>query len=147
MRRGAAVLALLASGCIINLRPNDAELRTGMSQAEMDAAPGHHETRAAIISDVRKWRMLTERLEEGRATCAAITWREKKVPVCAKCQEDMEAYTIREDIPETSYRVDETAFYCRKESQYYYHYVGGKKRLDVWLGPYALERKRVKPEE
>jgi hypothetical protein len=146
LRRAWAALALLGSGCVMNLRPNDAELRTGMSQAEMDAAPGHHETRAAIINDVRKWRMLSHRLEEGRAGCAAITWREK-TPVCAKCMEDMEAYTVREDQPETSYRVDETVFYCRKESQYYYHYVGGKKRLDVWLGPYALERKRVKPEE
>jgi hypothetical protein len=146
MRRAWAILALLASGCVLNLRPNDAELRTGMTQQEMDAAPGHHETRAAVINDIRKWRMLEQRLEEGRAGCASISWRER-APVCAKCQEDMEVYSIKEDLPDQTYRVDETAYYCRKESQYFYHYVGGKKRLDVWLGPYALERKRVKPEE
>lgn len=146
MKRAGALLALLMSGCIFDLRPNDAELRTGMTQEEMDAAPGHHQTKAALIYEVRQGRMLDRRLEEGRSGCSAVSWREKP-PLCLKCQEEVEVYSIRQDIDDQPYREDETAYYCRKESVYYYHYVGGKKKLDVWLGPYELKRKRVKPEE
>lgn len=145
MKSAGAVLVLAIGGCTINMRPNDAELRTGMTQEEMDAAPGHHETKAALVTDVRKWRMLDQRLDEGRAACAAISWKDR-APICVRCNEGMEAYSVKRDLDDQPYRVEETAYYCRKESQYYYHYVGGKKRLDVWLGPYALDRKRVKPD-
>lgn len=143
-----ATLALwgLAAACHWNVRPDDVELRTGMTQEEMDAAPGHHEMKAALISDVRKWRMLDQRLDEGRAACPGITWRER-VPVCASCKEDMEVYSLKKDLADQPYRVEETAYYCRKESQYYYRYVGGRKKIDVWLGPNAIERKRVKPDK
>ena len=144
------VLALAAlpaaAACNMNIRPDDAELRTGMTQEEMDAAPGHHETRAALTADVRKWRMLDHRLDEGRAACPSITWKEKK-PVCVPCEEEMEVYSLKKDLADQPYRVEETAYYCRKESQYFYHYVGGRKKLDVWLGPNSLDRKRVKPDK
>ena len=42
---------------------------------------------------------------------------------------------------------DETAYLCRKEGLYYYHYQGGPKKLDMWMGPYRIDRKRVKPDE
>ena len=139
------VLAALG-GCAWDIRPNDVELRTGMTQEEMDAAPGQHETKAALTADVRKWRRLDHRLDEGRAACPAITGIEKK-PTCVACQEEMEVYSLKKDLADQPYRVEETAYYCRKESQYFYHYVGGRKKLDVWLGPNALDRKRVKPDK
>ena len=146
MRRLTILAWAALAGCNMNIRPDDAQLRTGMTQEEMDAAPGHNEMKAAIVSDVRKWRMLDQRLEEGRAACPYIVWKEK-VPVCVACQEDMEVYSLKKDLSDQPYRVEETAYYCRKESQYLYHYVGGKKKLDVWLGPNSIERKRVKPEK
>jgi hypothetical protein len=30
---------------------------------------------------------------------------------------------------------------------YYYHYKGGPKKIDGWMGPYKIERKRVKPDD
>jgi hypothetical protein len=140
---GLVFLALAA--CDMNIRPDDAELRTGMTQEEMDAAPGHHEMKAAILADVRKWRMLERRLEEGRAFCPDIVYKEK-APHCKVCEELMEVYSLKKDLADQPYRVEETAFYCRKESKYFYHYLGGRKKMDVWLGPYAIERKRVKPD-
>ena len=44
------------------------------------------------------------------------------------------------------YRIDETAYLCRKEGVYYYHYQGGPRKLDVWMGPYKIDRRRVKPD-
>ena len=61
--------------------------------------------------------------------------RSTKKPVCVACQEEMEVYSLKKDLADQPYRVEETAYYCRKESQYFYHYVGGRKKLDVWLGP------------
>jgi hypothetical protein len=144
MKRGAWLLLAIGASC--DLRPNDAELRTGMTEEEMNAPPGHHHMRAAITNDVRRWRMLDTRLEEGRPTCPSLYW-EEKVARCARDKEALEVYSIRHDLPDQPYRVEETAYFCRTEGLYFYHYVGGKKKSDVWMGPFPLERRRVKPDQ
>jgi len=136
---------LLAFGAACDLRPNDVELRTGMTEEEMNSPAGFHQMKAALTTDVRKWRMLDQRLEEGRATCPSIYWVDKTAK-CARDMEELEVYNIKKDLEDQPYRVEETTYYCRKEGVYFYHYVGGKKKSDVWMGPFPLDRKRVKPE-
>ena len=143
MRRLA--FALLAFGAACNLRPVDVELRTGMTEEELNAPPGYHQMKAALTTDIRKWRMLDQRLEEGRPTCSSIYW-EEKVARCTRDMEELEVYNIKKDLDDQPYRVEETTYYCRKEGVYFYHYVGGRKKNDVWMGPFPLDRKRVKPE-
>ena len=67
--------------------------------------------------------------------------------ICARDEKPFEVYSLRSELPDEPYRVSETAFYCREESVYYYHYVGGKDRRDVWLGPYRLRRERPKHDD
>lgn len=144
--RAWTIVLLAAALAACDLRPNDAELRTGMTEEELNAPPGYHEMKAAILNDVRKWRMLDHRLEEGRPAVSAIEWMEK-APHCVRDKEPMEVYNLRRDLPDQPYRVEETAYYCRKESFYYYHYFGGRKKTDVWMGPFGIERKRVRPDK
>ena len=74
----------------------DAELRTGMTEEELNAPPGYHEMKGAILNDVRKWRMLDHRLEEGRPALGAIEWIEK-APHCTRDKEPMEVYNLRRE--------------------------------------------------
>lgn len=145
MRTVAFALGAVALAAC-DLRPNDAELRTGMTEEELNAPPGYHEMKAAILNDVRKWRMLEHRLEEGRPAVSAIQWVEK-APTCVRDKEEMEVYSLRHDLPDQPYRVEETAYFCRKEGFYYYHYFGGRKKTDTWMGPFQLDRKRVRPDK
>jgi hypothetical protein len=56
-------------------------------------------------------------------------------------------YPLKSDLADQVHRVDESAYYCRSEGVYHYHYVGGPQKLDVWLGPFKLVRRRLKPDE
>jgi hypothetical protein len=142
----AAAAALTAGTC--DPRPHDYTLRTGGDPSELTEPPSAHAVKAAILNDVRRDRMLHLRLDEGRRDCPWILYQENR-PVCAaeKCRKPLEFYSIKSDPVDQPYRVDEMAFYCRGESLYYYNYRGGPRKLDVWLGPYRLERRRVVPDE
>jgi hypothetical protein len=59
----------------------------------------------------------------------------------------MEIYSFPEKTKDQLHRVEESAYYCRKDSIYFYHYVGGRRGLNVWMGPYPLKRERPKVEE
>ena len=109
----------------------------GLTEEELKAPPGSNEVRARIINDVRTWRRLREHLDEGKPDCTAVK-AEKEGPRCAADDEAFELIRFPGDPPEKPDRVEETAYYCPKESVYYYHYVGGRERLDVWLGPYKV---------
>jgi hypothetical protein len=126
--------------------PEDYELR-GWTKEELNAGPSYHQMKGAILNDVRRWRLLEAKLDEGRPSCEQISIGEDKVARCATDQETFEFYALRDDMLDQPYRVVETAYYCRKEFVYYYHYVGGPKALDVWLGPYPLRRERPQTED
>lgn len=138
-----AAIAVCNTAGTCNLVPPDSVIRADISPEELNAAPGYHQMKAALVSDVRKWRELDKKAaDEGRREVPVAITYAAGVPVCATDQTEFEIYRLKEDLLDQPYRVDETAFLCRKESVYYYHYQGGPKKLDVWMGPYRIERKR-----
>jgi hypothetical protein len=149
MRR-AGVLALLSAAGTLSAAhcaaPPDSELRAGITEEELKAPPSSHEIRAAITNDARKQRVLRARLDEGRSDCPWVVRVEGQV-LCAADQTPVEFYLLWEDPLDVPNRVDERALFCRKESVYFYHYKGGPRRLDVWMGPYKIDRRRVLPDD
>lgn len=145
MRKLLAVLALIPAGCFMTMTP-DHEIRTGMTKQELEAGPSYHQMMGALLNDVRVWRELDRKLDEGKAVCAGIVY-EENVALCVNDKQELEFYVFPDKAPDALYRVEESAYYCRKEGKYYYHYVGGTKNLNVWLGPYPLKRDPPKVEE
>ncbi len=142
--RKLAILVLALAAC--DPTPPDYELRFGLTKEEIEAAPSYHQMKGALLNDVRIWRELEKKLDEGKPSCAGILY-ENDLTLCANDRTELEFYILSPDLPDRLYRVEETAYYCRKEGIYYYHYVGGPRRLNVWLGPYSLKRERPKVEE
>lgn len=147
------VLLLACAVCntagMCNIQPEDSVIRAELSKEELEAAPGYHQMKAAILYDVRVGRELDSKLESSEAMREmprAITMV-KGLPMCTPDEAEFEVYRLKEDQQDRQYRVDETAYLCRKEGVYYYHYQGGPKRLNVWIGPNRIERKRVKPDD
>ena len=106
----------------------------GLQDEDPNAPPTQNEIRGRVINDAVNWRRLRDHLDEAKADCLAVKTGEKG-PSCAADGETFEVVHFPGDPPDKPYRVEETAYYCPKESVYYYHYVGGRDRLDVWLGP------------
>ena len=137
-------LVLPAANCV-HWR-SDAE-RYGFTDAELNAKVPSTRLRGAILNDVIIWRGLRERLEEGRPGCSMVVQRDGVI-ICARDETAFEVFSLRAELPDEPYRAEETAYYCREESVYYYHYVGGRYRRNVWFGPFSLDRKRPKdPDE
>lgn len=106
----------------------------GLQDDDPDAPPTPNEIRARVINDAVNWRKLRDHLGEGKADCPAVLG----TPEGAKCSADQEPFEVVHfpgDAPDRPNRIEETAYYCPKEGVYYYHYMGGRDRLDVWLGP------------
>jgi hypothetical protein len=142
----ACALCNTASTC--NTMPPDSVLRAELTPEELEAAPGYHQMKAAILSDVRQWRELDRRVQtEGQREVPRCLKFVDGVPTCLTDETQFEVYRLKEDLRDQSYRVDETAFLCRKEGLYYYHYQGGPRKLDAWMGPYRIDRKRPKADE
>jgi hypothetical protein len=135
--RSWVVLVLAVGGCG-DIIASD-ETARGWSKTELEAGPSDKQLHAAILSDVRRWRVLEQRLDEGQPTCTA--WKaEREKTLCVADQAEMTIFNLRTDLQDQPYRVEESAYYCPKESVYYYHYAGGPRRLDVWLGPFKIDR-------
>ncbi|HZE95631.1 MAG TPA: hypothetical protein VE981_01260 [Planctomycetota bacterium] len=128
--------------------PADSVLRAEITTEELNAGPGHNQMKGAILSDVRIWRGLDVKIEhEGvREMPKAIDYL-SGTPTCSWDKTEFEVFSLKSDLADQPYRVEETAFFCKKESVYYYHYQGGPKKLDLWLGPYRIERKRAKTDD
>lgn len=135
-RKGLMLLAvLLLAGCEMDWKNDHERDSFGREETDPDAPPSPHEIKARVINDARTYRMLREKVaEEGRADCAEIEFKEGKA-LCKADHEKLDVIHFPGDAPDKPYRVEETAYYCAKESVYYYHYVGGRDRLDVWMGP------------
>jgi len=143
-----AAVALCNTAGMCNTMPPDSVLHAELTPEELEAAPGYHQMKAAILSDVRKWRELDRRVEaEGVREVPRCLKFVEGIPTCLTDQTQFEIYRLKEDLRDQPYRVDETAYLCRKEGMYYYNYKGGPRKLDVWMGPYRIDRKRVKPDE
>ena len=136
MKRWAVLIVL--GGCTLDLSPPEEELR-GFKKAELEAGPSNMGMHAAILSDVRRERLLVYHLGEGAGSCSALKFEGPKT-LCVADESEMSVYELRKDLLDQPYRVDETAYFCPKESVYYYHYEGGPRKLDVWLGPFAIHR-------
>jgi hypothetical protein len=151
MKRSLTLLAACALcnvGSTCATTPPDSVLHAELTPEELEAAPGYHQMKAAILSDVRKWRELDRRVDtEGQREVPRALKFVEGVPTCIADETTYEIYRLKEDLRDQPYRIDETAYLCRKEGLYYYHYQGGPKKLDMWMGPYRIDRKRVKPDE
>ena len=131
-------LLLLLGGCTINLVPPEHELRH-FSKEELEAGPSDKQMHAAILNDVRRWRSLEKHLDEGVSTGPSFKFEAGKF-LCASDESEVAVFELRSDLQDQPYRIEETALLCPKESVYYYHYTGGPRKLDVWLGPYKIDR-------
>lgn len=137
-RKGLMLAVLLLAGCEMDWKHDHERDSFGREDTDPDAPPSTSEIRARILNDARSWRMLREKAEEeGRADCREIRFVDGG-PICAKDEEKLVVFQFPGDSPDKPYRVEETAYYCGEESVYYYHYVGGRDRLDVWMGPYKV---------
>ena len=131
----------IASAC--NSIPPDSVLRAELTPEELNAPPDYHHMKGALLNDVRIWRQLDKVIEtEGRREVPVVIKFASGIPICANDDTEFEIYRLKEDLLDQPYRIDETAYLCRKDKTYYYRYQGGPRKLDVWLGPYRIERRR-----
>jgi len=131
-----------------NVMPPDSVLRAEITPEELNAGPSAHQLKGAILNDVRIWRNLDTRIEaEGTKEWPRSIDISSGTPICTNDQTEYEVYSLKSDLADQPYRVDETAYFCRKESVYWYHYQGGPKKLNLWIGPYRIDRKRVKTDD
>lgn len=142
----AACAVGVASAC--NDIPADSILRAELTPEELNAPPDYHHMKGALLNDVRIWRQLDKVVEsDGRKEVPVVIKFNNGVPICANDETEFEIYRLKEDLLDQPYRIDETAYLCRKDKMYYYRYQGGPRKLDVWLGPYRIERRRPAIEE
>lgn len=137
MRR-LVFLVALAGGCTFDLVPPEETLR-GFNKEELEAGPTDRQMHAAIVNDVRRWRQLDQHLKDGIPTCSAYKLVAGKL-VCTGDETEMLSFDIKIEPTDQPNRIEETAVFCPKESVYYYHYLGGPRKWDVWLGPYKIDR-------
>ena len=138
-----AACSLCSTAGTCDMRPPDSVVHADISPEELNAAPGYHQMKGALLNDVRLWRELDRKVEaEGRREVPVSVTFVAGIPTCAVDKTEFEIYRLKEDLLDQPYRVDETAYLCRKEGVYYYHYQGGPRKLDVWMGPYRIDRKR-----
>lgn len=147
-------LIFLALGAACNLAANchemppDSVLRAELTPEELAQGPTYHHMKGAILNDVRIWRELDKKIAfEGTKGLPSGIAYDGGIPICHYDKTDLEIFSLKSDLADQSYRVEETAFYCKKESVYYYHYQGGPKKLDLWMGPYRIDRKRPKTDD
>lgn len=144
----AAACAVCCTAGTCDITPPDSVIRAEIPPEELEAQPGYHQMKAAIISDVRIWRELDKKVDtEGQPTVPRVLKFVSGVATCTTDDTPFEIYKLKDDLLDQPYRVDETAFLCRKEGVYYYRYQGGPRKIDVWLGPYRIERKRPKTDD
>lgn len=151
MRKRLLFLALCAAvntAAQCSSLPPDSVMRADITPEELNAAPSSHQMKGAILNDVRIWRELEKKLEtDGYKQYPKAINNASGIPTCIYDQTEYEIFVLRSDLADQPYRLEETAYYCRKESIYFYHYQGGPKKLNLWMGPYRIERKRAKTDD
>jgi hypothetical protein len=141
-----AVVALWAIAGACNGIPPDSVLHAELTPEELAAPPDYHQMKGALLNDVRIWRQLDKLIEtEGRKEVPVVLKFTNGLAVCTNDDTEFEIYRLKEDLQDQPYRVDETAYLCRKDKSYYYRF--RRPRADVWLGPYRIERRRPVSDE
>jgi hypothetical protein len=134
-----AMLALVFGGCSFDFEARAEEHRQsryGLTKDDLDnLAPTESDIRARITNDARE-NVYSARLDEGQDACDAILW-DRGAPVCARDKTPMKVVPLRKDTTDRQFPVDETAYYCPEDTQYWYHYEGGPQMRNVWMGPFA----------
>lgn len=143
MKRLLILLAALAS---CDTMPEDKTIRfPWISDEDLKAPPTPRHITAAIINDVRNYRVLRARLDEGAPACPMVVIQGEEA-LCAKDGSKFMVCVFPEGV-EGPAAIRETAFYCNEEQHYYYNYHGGPRKRNVWLGPFRLKREPVRPDE
>lgn len=128
--------------------PPDSVLRAELTPEELAQGPTSHQMKGAIISDVRVWRELDKKVAvDGRKEMPKTIIYVGGFAVCDIDKTDLEIFSLKSELADQPYRVEETAYFCKKESIYFYHYQGGPKRVSLWMGPYRIDRKRPKTDD
>lgn len=128
--------------------PPDSVLHAELTPEELAEGPSAHRMKGAILNDVRIWRELDKKIAtEGYKEYPKSIVNTTGYPTCKYDQTELEVYSLKSDLADQPYRIEETAYFCKKESLYFYHYQGGPKKLNLWLGPYRIERKRAKSDD
>ena len=131
---GTITLPLLLGGCLLaELLPEPEETRSSPS----GEGPADIRLHSAILSDVRRELLFEQHLQDGRQTCSAVRIN-RDTATCATDNTEMMVLILRADSQYETHPSKETAYFCPKESIYYYRYEGGPRKLDVWLGPYKI---------
>ena len=129
MRR-FAVVCLLAAGC--EGGSTDAVIHPDSEDLDWYVDGSNFQIKFSILMDVRVRRELNLHLDQGR-----------KEPVApgfgVLSPHELVTYELRCDAKVLPDGVTETALYSSSAKQYFYHYVGGPRNLDVWMGPFPLE--------
>lgn len=140
-----AVCAALNTAAQCDTLPPDSVLHADITPEELAAGPSAHQMKGAILNDVRIWRELDKKVAaEGYKDHPKSIDKDTGHAVCTYDQTEYEVYALKSELADQPYRIEETAYYCRKEGLYFYHYQGGPKKLNLWMGPYRIERKRAK---
>ena len=137
----------LLAGCFPDLYQDQKEYESfGLNKDDLDGPPTSHELRARVINDALRWRLVRQNLElKGKASCDFVKYTENG-PVCSGDKEPLNVITFPGDTIDRPDRVVETAYYCPEESIYYYHYEGGVRKRNLWLGPYRVSWNRGEKE-
>lgn len=134
MRKSWVLTLLLLPACHeLDTLEHDLSMR-GLTKDDLTAGPTDHAVRARILSDVRATWLPEAQLESGSASCPDLRFEEGRA-ACVRDGSAVHRYPLRADPPDRRYPVQETAWFCPEESHYWYHYVGGDRNLDTWLGP------------
>ena len=110
------------------------------SRTELEAAPLDSEFKAAIISDVRIWRELRKDLARGLPQCKGLTYSQSGLALCRNDKSEFTIFHFPQANPDLPGRIEETAYFCRKEGTYFYKHTSGQTRREVWLGPFRINR-------
>ena len=142
MRKATVLLltTLLTMLTACDITPSYWEAR-GISRDEMEGDPLDNEIKAAILTDVRVRRQLRLNLNQGKTQCRDLTYSESGVAICRREEDPFTIFAFPQPDPDLPGRIQETVYFCREDGYYYYHYVGGATRRDVWMGPYVIDRK------
>ncbi len=147
MKRWIALGMILLAGCIPDLYQDDEEYETfGLSEEDLDGPPTPNELRARVINDALRWRFVRQRLDTEGKPASDFVRETDQGPACSRDEEPLNVITFPGQDVDRPDRVVETAYYCPLESVYWYHYEGGVRRRDLWMGPYRVSWNRGEKE-
>ncbi|MBI4564343.1 MAG: hypothetical protein HY716_06590 [Planctomycetes bacterium] len=112
----------------------------GQTEEDLNAPPNKSEIRARLTADVRQYRLLQYRLDEGRREMPPEIRFDEHHVNARRAKDDVPLWRVplRADSPERLSAVEETIYYDDEAKLYYYHYRGGDPYRDVWFGPLQL---------